>query len=80
MHGPVVMRRMAQAQGRIVRIEALLGAMYPVAQPDDALGVLRVTILRLRRRLPEGAIATHVGEGYSLAPEVGAAWLAARDG
>jgi DNA-binding response OmpR family regulator len=79
MHGPTIMRRLATASGRIVTRDALLDAMYPAAQADDAIGVLRASVCALRRRLPPGAIRTHVGEGYSLDPAVGSAWLGARE-
>jgi DNA-binding response OmpR family regulator len=78
-HQPNVMRLLAEAHGRIVSREALLGAMYRgSAAPVAADAVLNLTIHALRRRLPAGAITTHSGEGYSLLPEVGAAWLEKR--
>lgn len=67
-----LLTRLAVAKGRIVPHGTLALAVYGDAGPDDAEGVLRVMLCKLRKTLPEGAIRTHRGVGYSLDPAVAA--------
>lgn len=74
--GHAVLRRLVEARGAVVATEALLYAAYGEREdggPGDALGVLQVLLCRLRKRLPEGAIRTEWGVGYSLDPALAAA-------
>lgn len=45
-------------------------AVQPLPQPDDAAGVIRQLICRLRKRLPPGSLTTVWGRGYRLDAEV----------
>jgi DNA-binding response OmpR family regulator len=64
-----VLARLVLANGAMVPAPLLeLAAYGPDGGPADARGVLWVTICRLRRALPPGAITTHHGQGYSLSP------------
>lgn len=77
-----ILRRLAEARGRIVTVEALVFAAYgadPDGGPDDPGAIVRVLLCKLRQRLPPGALWNQWGVGYGLDPAVGARFLRAAD-
>jgi DNA-binding response OmpR family regulator len=71
-----VLQRLALSPGRAVTQEALVVAAYgddPSGGPEDPLGVIRIIVSRLRKRLPEHGIETVWGVGYRMSEEAAAA-------
>lgn len=76
----IILRRLAQARGRVVSYGALLFDLYEGEPgPKDPEGVLRVQVTRLRKWLPPGALRTHWNCGYSLHPDYAERYLARVD-
>lgn len=71
----MILRRLAVADGAIVTDDALLAYCYsgPDGGPLRARNCIEVSICRLRKTLPPGAITRHRGIGYRLDPAVAAA-------
>lgn len=70
----LVLRRLAAADGAVVTDAALLAWCYPGPDggPLRAWNCIEVTICRLRKMLPRGAIRRVRGVGYVLDPAVAA--------
>lgn len=65
-----ILARLAAARGAVVPHDVLALAAYGDRGPDDAAGVIRQLICRLRKRLPPGSLTTVWGRGYRLDAEV----------
>lgn len=77
----LILTRLAQGQGAIVTDEALLAFCYSGADggPDSAWSCIEVTVCRIRKSLPPGAITRERGVGYRLDPAVAATLPAVDD-
>jgi DNA-binding response OmpR family regulator len=65
-----ILARLAAARGAVVPHDVLALAAYGDRGPDDAAGVIRQLVYRLRKRLPPGSLTTVWGRGYRLDAEV----------
>lgn len=68
--GDRVLTRLALAAGRAVRDDALLIACYGDDEPPSGKNAVQVTVCRLKKSLPPGAITRLRGVGYRLDPAV----------
>ena len=58
-----ILARLAAARGAVVPHDVLALAAYGDRGPDDAAGVIRQLVYRLRKRLPPGSLTTVWGRG-----------------
>jgi predicted ATPase/DNA-binding SARP family transcriptional activator len=54
-------------RGRVVSVDAAIGALWPARPPRDPVAALHNHLFRLRRGLPDGVIES-TGNGYRLSP------------